>query len=309
MTAELRTLGDFIRYATSCFNAAGLSFTQGFQSALDEASYLVLTTLHLPHDLPPAYVGSALLAEERELLLERIRQRVEERVPVAYLTGEAWFAGLCFKVSPAVLIPRSPIAELIERGFEPWIGGRALQRALDLCCGSGCIGIAMAAHQPELMVDLVDVSPDALALARENATDHGVSDWVEVIESDLYAALGGRRYDLIVCNPPYVGQAEYASLPGEFRHEPEQALVSGVDGLDLPLKVLAGAPEHLEPGGLLVLEVGASEEALTALLPGLPLTWVDFQRGGSGVAVIDREALLAHRSEIEAALAARGLKA
>jgi ribosomal protein L3 glutamine methyltransferase len=309
LTAELRTLGDFIRYATSRFNAADLSFTQGFQSALDEASYLVLSTLHLPHDLPPAYIGSALLAEERELLLERIRQRVEERVPVAYLTGEAWFAGLCFKVSPAVLIPRSPIAELIERGFEPWIGGRALQRALDLCCGSGCIGIAMAAHQPELMVDLVDVSADALALARENASDHGVSDWVEVVESDLYAALGGRRYDLIVCNPPYVGQAEYAGLPGEFRHEPELALVSGSDGLDLPLQVLAGAPEHLEPGGLLVLEVGASEEALTSLLPELPLTWVEFQRGGSGVAVIDRESLLAHLGDVQAALAARGLKA
>lgn len=307
LTEVLTSVCDFIRYATSRFNAAGLSFAQGFDSALDEASYLVLSTLHLPHDLPPAYASAVLLPEERELLLQRIHRRVDERVPVAYLTGEAWFAGLAFKVSPDVLIPRSPIAELIERGFEPWMAGQAVGRALDLCCGSGCIGIAMAAHLRDAELDLVDISPTALALAQQNAEDHGVADRVECIQSDGFAALGGRRYDLIVSNPPYVGQAEYASLPPEFAHEPRLALVSGEDGLDLPLLILAQAAAHLNEGGVLVLEVGASDAALSDCLPDVPFTWVDFERGGSGVAVLDRDTLEACADQFAAALAERGL--
>lgn len=307
LTEVLTSVCDFIRYATSRFNAAGLSFAQGFDSALDEASYLVLSTLHLPHDLPPAYASAVLLPEERELLLQRIHRRVDERVPVAYLTGEAWFAGLAFKVSPDVLIPRSPIAELIERGFEPWMAGQTVERALDLCCGSGCIGIAMAAHLREANVDLVDISPAALALAQQNAEDHGVADRIECIESDGFAALSGRRYDLIVSNPPYVGQAEYAGLPPEFAHEPRLALVSGEDGLDLPLLILAQAAAHLNDGGVLVLEVGASDAALSECLPDVPFTWVDFERGGSGVAVLDRDTLEAFADQFAAALAERGL--
>lgn len=307
LTDVLQSVCDFIRYATSRFNAAGLAYAQGFDSALDEASYLVLTTLHLPHDLPPAYAGAVLLPEERALVLERIHRRVDERVPVAYLTGEAWFAGMAFRVTPEVLIPRSPIAELVERGFEPWVAGRAPQRVLDLCCGSGCIGIATAAHLPDAQVDLVDLSEAALAIARENAADHGVSGRVELLQSDGLRGLQGRRYDLIVANPPYVGEAEYAALPPEFAHEPRLALVSGADGLDLPLRILAGAADHLEEHGLLVLEVGASEPALVECLPDLPLTWVAFERGGSGVAVIDRDTLLEHAADLSDALAARGL--
>jgi ribosomal protein L3 glutamine methyltransferase len=305
LTDALRSVCDFIRYATSRFNAAGLSFSQGFDSALDEATYLVLTTLHLPHDLPPVYAAAMLLPDERLELLERIRRRVEERVPVAYLTGEAWFAGLAFKVTPEVLIPRSPIAELIERGFEPWLAGQPVASALDLCCGSGCIGIAMAANLPDAHVDLVDISAPALALAAENAADHGVADRVEVICSDGFTALGGRVYELIVSNPPYVGRAEYAALPGEFSHEPELALVSGEDGLDLPLRILAQAADHLSEHGLLVLEVGASESALVDCLPDVPFTWVEFERGGSGVAVLDRATLIECADLFARALSAR----
>lgn len=305
LTEVLSSVCDFIRYATSRFNEAGLSFSQGFDNALDEASYLVLTSLHLPHDLPPAYAAATLLPEERATLLGLIARRVDERVPVAYLTGEAWFAGMSFRVSPEVLIPRSPIAELIERGFEPWMGGAAIERALDLCCGSGCIGIATAVHLPDAHVDLVDISAPALALAAENAADHGVSERVEVIESDAFAALAGRRYDLIVSNPPYVGVDEYAALPGEFSHEPRLALVSGRDGLDLPLQILAAAAEHLEPHGVLVLEVGASESALIEALPDVPFTWVDFERGGSGVAVLDRATLVQCADQFAQALAQR----
>lgn len=309
MTQVLASVCDFIRYATSQFNAAGLSFAQGFDSALDEASYLVLTSLHLPHDLPPAYASAVLLPEERVLLLERIRRRVEERVPVAYLTGEAWFAGLSFKVSSEVLIPRSPIAELIERGFEPWIAGQPIERALDLCCGSGCIGVAMAVHLPDAVVDLVDISEPALALAHGNALDHGVATRVECIASDGFGALGGRCYDLIVSNPPYVGHAEYATLPPEFAHEPKLALVSGADGLDLPLRILANAAAHLSADGILILEVGASEAALVECLPDVPFTWIEFERGGSGVAMLDRATLEACAEPIAEALAARGLAA
>ena len=307
MTDVLASVCDFIRYATSQFNAAQLSFSQGFDSALDEASYLVLTTLHLPHDLPPAYANAVLLPDERAEVLARIRRRVDERVPVAYLTGEAWFGGMAFKVSPDVLIPRSPIAELIERGFEPWAGGHPIGRVLDLCCGSGCIGIAIAAQMPDTQVDLVDISEAALALTRENAADHGVAERTEAILSDGLRGLAGRRYDLIVANPPYVGVDEYAALPGEFAHEPKLALVSGEDGLDLPLRILAGAADHLEENGLLVLEVGASAPALEAALPDVTFTWVEFERGGSGVAVLDRQSLLEHAADIADALAARGL--
>ena len=309
MTDVLCSVCDFIRYATSRFNAADLSFSQGFDSALNEATYLVLTTLHLPHDLPPVYAAANLLPDERAEVLRRIHRRVEERIPVAYLTGEAWFAGLAFKVSPDVLIPRSPIAELIERGFEPWLAGQPLDRVLDLCCGSGCIGIAIAAQNPDAEVDLADISKPALALAAENSADHGVSERVEIIQSDGFAALAGRSYDLIVSNPPYVGQAEYAALPGEFSHEPKLALVSGTDGLDLPLQILADAAAHLNDGGLLVLEVGASEPALVECLPDVPFVWIEFERGGSGVAVLDRATLVDCADQFAQAIAERGISA
>jgi ribosomal protein L3 glutamine methyltransferase len=209
-----------------------------------------------------------------------------DRVPVAYLLGEAWFAGLRFEVDPAVLIPRSPIAELIEAGFEPWIGGAEPAHILDLCCGSGCIGIAAGLHFPGATVDLADISAAGLAIAHRNVALHGVADRVRVRESDLFSALEGERYDLILCNPPYVDAAEMAALPAEFRHEPRLGLAAGEDGLDLVRRILSDARAHLSENGTLVLEVGASADALEAAYPRLPLLWPDFERGGHGVALI-----------------------
>lgn len=302
-TDVLITISDFIRYGCSRFNAAGLSFTQGFDSALDEASYLVLSALHLPHDMPPAYGAAKLLPAERQQVLSYLDKRLA-RVPSAYITGEAWFGGMAFKVDDSVLIPRSPIAELIEQSFAPWLLSDP-SHILDLCTGSGCIGIGCAVRFPEAHVDLVDISEPALQIAQFNVNQHGVSDRVELIQSDLFSALRGRKYDLIVSNPPYVSDAEMQGLAAEFSHEPTLALVSGTDGLDAPLAILEEAVEHLSPDGVLVLEVGDSESALLAVLPDLPGEWVDFARGGSGVVVIGARDLAAYLPTLKRALAQR----
>ncbi|MBL8272782.1 MAG: 50S ribosomal protein L3 N(5)-glutamine methyltransferase [Xanthomonadales bacterium] len=304
---QLATIIDFIRWGASRFAAAGLSFGHSYDNALDEATQLVLHALHLPHDLAPAYGAARLSAEERVQVMHLFKRRIDERKPACYLTGEAWFAGLAFKVDERVLVPRSPIAELIEAGFEPWLGGREVRRALDLCTGSGCIGIAMAAHQPGWHVDVADISAGALALARENVAAHHLQRRMRVIESDLYGALGGERYDLIVSNPPYVPDRDVAALPPEYGHEPALGLKGGDDGLDLVLRILAHAPEHLGEGGLLVVEVGDSEEALAALLPQVPFAWVEFKVGQMGVFVLGRDKVLAHQYAIRAELGRRGL--
>jgi ribosomal protein L3 glutamine methyltransferase len=301
MSHELRSIIDLIRYAATRFNAAGLVFGHSHDNAIDEASHLVLSTLKLPPDLPPAYGNARLTAAEKAQVLALIERRIETREPVAYLVGEAWFAGLPFKCDPRALVPRSPIAELIEDGFSPWLDDHEVTRALDLCAGSGCIGIAMAAHNPAWQVDLADVSPDALALARENIVLHQLGGRVSAIASDLFAGLGGRRYDLIVSNPPYVTTDEYAALPGEYAHEPKLGLVAGADGLDLALRILRDAPAHLAEGGLLIVEVGESEHALTALLPGVPFVWLEFKVGPMGVFALRRDELLAHAAAIRAA--------
>lgn len=302
-TDVLSTVCDFIRYATTRFNEANLSFTHGFESALDEASYLVLHTLYLPHDMPPAYGAATLLIDERAAVLTRIAARIA-RKPLAYITGEAWFGGLAFKVDESVLIPRSPIAELIEQGFEPWLQAIP-SRILDLCTGSGCIGIACAAHFSDAHVDLVDLSEAALQIAEFNAEQHGVETRVEVIQSDLFAALKGRKYDLIVTNPPYVSEPEMHALAAEFAHEPSLGLVSGSDGLDAPLSILTEASQYLTANGVLVLEVGASESTLLALLPDLPGEWAEFARGGSGVVVISARDLAAYQPQLKRAVAER----
>ncbi|HRQ65627.1 MAG TPA: 50S ribosomal protein L3 N(5)-glutamine methyltransferase [Xanthomonadaceae bacterium] len=307
MSDELVTIIDHIRWAASRFHAAGLSFGHSYDNALDEASHLVLHTLHMPHDLPPAYGVARLTADERAQVCAMVARRIDERMPTAYLTGEAWFCGLPFDISPAVLVPRSPIAEMIREGFQPWLGDREVMHALDLCTGSGCIGIAMAVNFPEWQVDLADLSAAALAIARTNIEHHDVGDRVRAIESDLFAALAGTRYDLIVSNPPYVARADVDALPAEYAHEPRLGLQSGEDGLDIPLRILRDAPAHLSDHGLLILEVGDSDRRLRALLPDLPMVWVEFSVGSMGVAVIERDDLLAHADAINAALAARGL--
>ncbi len=304
MTSELKTIIDHIRFGASQFNAAGLSFGHSFDNALDESTQLVLHALHLPHDLSPVYGQSRLTADEKAAIHALFEQRISLRKPACYLTGEAWFAGLSFKADERALVPRSPIAELIEADFEPWRAGRPLERVLDLCTGGGCIAIATAHHLPEVLVDAVDISKAALALAAENAHRLQVADRVRLIESDLFAALEGERYDLIVTNPPYVTRDEVAALPEEYRHEPESGLIAGADGLDLALRILRDAPDHLTDTGFLICEVGESERALVRLLPQVPFVWVEFKVGQMGIFVIEREDLLTWRIEIAALAAA-----
>jgi len=306
MSEHLLTLIDLIRYGASRFNAARLTFGHSHDNALDEATHLVLHALHLPHDLGPAYGQARVTPEERETVLALFQRRIEERIPAAYLTGEAWFAGLSFKTDARALVPRSPIAELIESGFEPWLGGREVQRALDLCTGSGCIAIAMGHYFPQWKIDAVDISTDALDLARDNVQRLGVSN-VHLLESDLFKGLLLRpesSYDLIVSNPPYVTNAETTALPREYSYEPELGLRAGDDGLDLVLKILRDAPNFLSKDGLLICEVGESERHLVSLLPEVDFTWIEFKVGQMGIFVLERDELIAHQEKIKL-LAAR----
>lgn len=292
--SELSTIIDFIRYGASRFAQAGLTFGHSNDNAIDEATHLVLGYLHMEPDLPPAYGVANLTAGERTGLLGLIERRVEERVPVAYLVGETWFAGMKFKSDARALVPRSPMAELIQGGFSPWLDGRPVHRALDLCTGSGCIGIAMAAHQPHWQVDLADISEDALALASENIALHGLGEQVRAVQSNVFDGLGGCSYDLIVSNPPYVTENEFAALPGEYIHEPRLGLVSGDDGLDLCLRILVHAADYLSADGVLMVEVGNSEHELARLLPEVPFTWIEFDVGQMGVFLIERKDLVEH---------------
>jgi ribosomal protein L3 glutamine methyltransferase len=294
---ELHTIIDLIRYGASRFTEAGLTFGHSYDNALDEATQLVLHTLHLPHDLGPAYGQARLLRSEKEQVLALFQRRIDERVPAAYLTGEAWFAGLSFKSDTRALVPRSPIAELIESGFEPWLAGRDVHRALDLCTGSGCIAIAMGHYNPNWEVDGVDISDDALALAAENKT-RLLANNVSLLKSDLFNGLTGRHYDLIVTNPPYVTNDETDALPKEYSYEPELGLRAGDDGLDLVLKILRDAPLHLSEDGLLICEVGDSEQHLIKLLPELDFAWVEFKVGQMGIFAIECRDLIHHNARI-----------
>ena len=304
MHDELHTIVDLIRYGASRFNATGLTFGHSYDNAIDEATQLVLHALHLPHDLGPAYGQARVTAAEKGEILALFARRIDERVPAAYLTGEAWFAGLSFKSDKRALVPRSPIAELIESGFEPWLGDLVVERALDLCTGSGCIAIAMAHYNPNWDVVGIDISAKALALAEENKARLHAGN-VAFRKSDLFGALEGEVFDLIVTNPPYVTHAETDALPPEYAHEPELGLRAGVDGLDLALKIMRDAPAHLSEGGLLICEVGEAERALVALLPEVPLAWVEFRVGQMGIFVATREDLSAHHARIRDLAASR----
>jgi ribosomal protein L3 glutamine methyltransferase len=285
----LATLRDYVRYAASRFAEAGLFFGHGTAGPLDEAAALVLHALHLPYDLPGGYFEARLVPEEREQVLALIERRIAERKPLAYLTREAPFAGLSFYVDERVLVPRSPIAELIEQRFAPWLEADVVTDILDLCTGSGCIAIACAHAFPEARVDAADISRDALEVARINIGKHEVEDRVNAVESDLFAALAGRRYDLIVSNPPYVNLAEWQALPAEFHAEPRLGLESGADGLDCVRGILESAARHLKPEGILVVEVGSAADALVEAFSDVPFCWVDFERGGDGVFLLTAE--------------------
>ncbi|HXK56987.1 MAG: 50S ribosomal protein L3 N(5)-glutamine methyltransferase [Gammaproteobacteria bacterium] len=292
---SLLTIRDFVRWGASRFNEEGLFFGHGTDNALDEAAVLVLSALSLPSDLTGAYFDCRVTASERERILAILSQRIDERVPAAYLTNEAVFAGLKFYVDERVLVPRSPIAELIENGFSPWVSSDSVGRVLDLCTGSGCIAIGCAHYFADASVDAVDISPRALDVARINIERHQLTDRVEPILSDLFDGLKGRQYDLIVSNPPYVSLEEYSHLPVEYHREPILGLEAGRDGLDLISRILAQGVDYLEPGGVMVVEVGSSAEALVSRYPDIPFMWLDFQRGGDGVFLLTAEELNEYR--------------
>ncbi len=295
-TDTLITLRDFIRWAASRFREAGLHFGHGTDNALDEAVTLVLHALHLQPDLPPVYLGARLTREERVRVVELLRRRLEERIPAAYLTGEAWFAGVPFYVNEHVLVPRSPIGELIERGFEPWVGDSPVNSILDLGAGSGCIGIASALRFPNARVDLVDISDQALTLARRNLERHGLEERVRLIQSDLFSELAGVGYDIILSNPPYVSRRELAGLPREYRWEPVLGLEAGDDGLRIVKRILREASGYLASGGIVIIEVGSSAEALMEHYPEVPFLWLDFERGGDGVFLLTTEQVIEYQA-------------
>lgn len=290
-TSGLNTLLDYMRWGASRFVEAKLSFGHGLSSPLDEAVYLVLRTLNLPVDTPDVYWNSALTTDEKRALEVVIHRRINERIPAAYITKEGWFAGLQFYIDERVLVPRSPIAELVETQFEPWVSPDEVENVLDLCTGSGCIGIACAYAFPYAQVDLADISGDALEVARVNVNQHDASDRVSVIQSDLFENLEGRVYDIIVSNPPYVDAEDMAALSDEFQHEPELGLSSGEQGLDLTITILKQAAQHLTEMGILVVEVGNSQYALAEMFPDLPFNWLQFERGGDGVFLLTKQQL------------------
>ncbi|MES9970486.1 MAG: 50S ribosomal protein L3 N(5)-glutamine methyltransferase [Candidatus Thiodiazotropha sp.] len=279
----LLSIADFIRWGASRFNEANLFFGHGTDNALDEAAALVLGALHLPPDLPASWFASRLTESERQRVIDLIQRRVDERIPLPYLLGEAWFAGMRFHVNEQVLIPRSPIAELIEAGFAPWLEPSPAPRILDLCCGCGCIGIAAAAYLADSQVDLVDISPDALQVAAQNIAEYGLQERVATYQSDLFQALPDKQYDLILSNPPYVGQLEMEGLPDEYRHEPVLALQANENGLEVVQRILKQAKRYLTPRGILIVEVGNSAQLLLDHYPQMPFVWLDFERGGEGV--------------------------
>jgi ribosomal protein L3 glutamine methyltransferase len=274
---------------------AHLCFGHGTDNARDEAAALVLHALRLkaqrPVRLPRRPLGAAVQRRVDEL----ITRRIDERIPAAYLTGVAWFAGLPLNVDARVLVPRSPLAEVIERGFAPWVDPMQVRRVLDMGTGSGCIAIACAKYLPAARVDAVDISHEALEVARSNLRRHRLTRRVRLLKSDHFSALGRTTYDIIVANPPYVGDAELAGLPAEYRHEPRVALAGGADGLDSVRIILRQAARHLRPRGLLIVEVGNTERAVRRRWPRLPFVWLQFARGGGGVFLLTREQLRSAR--------------
>ncbi|WP_040728130.1 50S ribosomal protein L3 N(5)-glutamine methyltransferase [Thiomicrorhabdus sp. Kp2] len=288
----LENVLDFVRWGGSLFKKAELYFGHGTDNAFDEARVLVFFVLNLPAEIPENYWQAKLTAQERHQVTELFQRRIESRKPAAYLTGEAWFAGLRFIVNENTLVPRSPIAELISQSYAPWIqDAEAVTHVLDLCTGSGCIGIASLKAFPNSEVDLVDISAEALEVAQKNIDQYGLNDFAHAIQSDLYSALEGKQYDLIVSNPPYVDEIEMQALPEEFKQEPELGLAAGHDGLDLVRKILAEAPKYLKEDGVLIVEVGVSQYFVEQEYPELPLYWFEFEHGGEGVFAIQKSEL------------------
>ncbi len=292
---DLITVRDWLRWGTSRFNEAKLFFGHGCDNAHDEAAWLILHALHLPPDQPEQmqlYLDARLTHHERLAVLELLQQRIARRLPAAYLTHEAWQAGLKFYVDERVLIPRSYFADLLVDGFTPWVDDPwGISSALDLCTGSGCLAILMAHAFPNAKIDAADISKDALDVAKRNVADYDLKERVRLLQGDLLGALGKRKYDLIISNPPYVTAQAMGDLPPEYRHEPAGALAAGDDGLDIVRRILTGAKQHLKMGGLLAIEVGHNKDIMDAAFPELPITWIDTDSGEGKIFLLRREDL------------------
>jgi len=300
IAGELHTIRDLVRWGVSQFNQAGLCFAHGMPDALDEAVYLCLATLHLPPDLSDNYFDCRLTHEEKRAVLENYKIRLNKRKPAAYITREAWFAGLSFYVDERVLIPRSPIAELIQQQFSPWIENDKVGRVLDLCSGSGCIAIACAYAFSQANIVASDVSKDALEVAAINRGNHGLEDRLQLIESDLFENIPPQKFDIIVSNPPYVSEREMTELDKEFNFEPGRGLAAGKTGMDIVVPMLQQAGNYLSDHGILVVEVGYSMPTLVQLLPEVPFTWLEFAHGGEGVFLLTMEQLRASQQMFDA---------
>jgi ribosomal protein L3 glutamine methyltransferase len=289
---ELQTLRDLIRYGVSRFNEARVALGHGSDNAYDEAVYLVLHSLHLPPDTLEPFLDARVTAEERARVLDLLDRRVTERLPAAYLTQEAWLRGHRFYVDQRVIVPRSPIAELLDQGLSPWVRDPfEVTRALDMCTGSGCLAILTALAFPNAEVDAVDISPDALEVARRNVDDYGLQDRLSLHRSNLFDTLPAAAYNVIVCNPPYVNSQSMDELPDEYRHEPELALAGGTDGMDLVRRILQAAPQYLAPEGVLVLEIGHERDHFEAAFPELEPVWLDTEQASDQILLLTREQL------------------
>lgn len=289
--SHLSTLRDWLRFAVSQFNAAGLAYGQGTTNAYDEAAYLILHALHLPPDRLEPFLDAALTPAEAAAVAGLLARRIQERLPAAYLTGEAWLGDFRFYVDRRTIVPRSYIAELLPEALSPWLGDEAaVHRAADLCTGSGCLAILLAHAFADAEIDATELSADALEVAKRNVAEYGLQQRVRLQQGDLFAGLRG-PYRVIVSNPPYVDADSMAALPQEFRNEPVAALAGGRDGLDIVRRILAGAHERMAPGGVLVVEIGHNRDALEAAYPALPFTWLETSGGDGYVFLLTREQL------------------
>ena len=303
ISEQLQTINDFCRFGASQFNQAELYFGHGTDNAWSEALTLVMFVLTLPEDIHQQVMECRLVDEEKQAILRLFERRIEEQIPAAYITNLAYFAQLPFYVDERVLVPRSPLAEFIEKRFSPYIStAKQPKRILDLCTGSGCIAIACASYFDDVEVDAVDLSIDALNVAQINIENHGLSEQVIPIQSDVFSGVEGQTYDLIVTNPPYVDQQDINDLPAEYLHEPEMGLGCGEDGLDIVRVILAQSAMHLNDNGILVCEVGNSQLHVEALYPEVPFEWLTFERGGHGVFLLTKSQLLEFGPSFDAAL-------
>jgi len=301
----MKTAANWVEFCAAEMNRAGLFFGHGTDNAVDEAAWMLLHVLGAPLDGSFEQWDAPLGDAQQQALKTLLARRINERCPLAYLTGKARFCDLEFVVTPDVLVPRSPIAELIRERFSPWLDLSEGGRVMDMCTGGACIAVAMAAHLPNITVDAVDISSAALKIAAQNVRDHALERRVNLIQSDLFVQVADQRYDLIVSNPPYVSADVFSQLPAEYLCEPSGGLVCGEDGLDIVLKILDASPDYMTQQGILIVEVGESAESLLALLPRIPFLWLEFGHGGDGIFLLEYDQLMAGRSDVQAVLEQR----